>query len=373
MEINVVGDTDSLKALEPRWHELCARTPNHHYFQTFDWLWAWWCCLGSQDGNRLHVIVGVEANRTVLIWPLVVYSGTPWRVLRWMGRDGDYCDVLVETSAAMTHRLEEAWQTIANEDGYDVLVLDQMPPDAMVRLLVEQETGAPVGTVPSAFIRADAWPDWATYYATLRKRLRRDQAMRFRRLAREGTAGFKIVQSDDEIRDLVGLLPQQKRRTLSEKGDPVVGQAGVYEKHVMAVAEAAREPGMLHLSKLTVDGQVMAAHLGILFKGWLIWLVPAYDLDWKRCAPGRLLPENFIEWCFENGVEVFDFLAGPDPYKYDWATDKVVLETYARPRTLWGRVYHQAMYGATRALVRKVFRALPGGLRNRLIERFLTR
>ena len=41
----------------------------------------------------------------------------------------------------------------------------------------------------------------------------------------------------------------------------------------------------------------------------------------RQASPGRILTGYSVQWCFDNGLRQYDFLAGDDDYKRDWATD----------------------------------------------------
>lgn len=374
MKLSIVRDPESLEAMAPQWRDLCGRTSDHYLFQTFDWLWAWWTCQGSGKPNRLHVIHGEEDGRTVLIWPLLINSGTPWRMLRWMGEDGDYADVLVEDGGDAVARLKQAWRAIVEGSGYDVVVLDHLAPDARVRPLLEQEVGAQSETFPSPIIACGDWPDWDAYYKTLSKNLRSNQRRRRRKLGEHGEIVFETVDGLEDVQALLVRLQDMKIAWLEHRGEPIQRfQAKEYWEFVDAVVRQTHAAGTLYAARLRAGDTVVAVEAGILYRGRLYSWLSAFDMAWAKHSPGRILLEESLKWSFENGVKTFDFLAGPDAYKFDWAKQEMTLWTYVRPRTIWGRLYCLGVYGPLRGWIKGVFHAMPKGLRNLLVSRFLVR
>lgn len=370
MEINIVRDTDSLEALGPRWRELCQHSAHHHYFQTFGWVWAWWTTVGQDANCRLNIVTVEDSGRLVLVLPLVVQRSAPWRVLTWTGRDGDYGDALIADDEQGMQWLEAAWGAVAKGRGYDVAVLDQVRPDSRIGPFLARHMGAREGTVVSPFLTCRDWPDWDAYSAARKGRFGRDQRRRRRRLEEQGSLRYEVVSDDAEIEELVRWMNATKGAWVKRTNRV---QRAAENEFVAAVVREAQASGTLYLAALKLDGAVIATDLGLIYRGWHYSWLSAFDNELRSFSPGRVILENSLMWSFQNDVAVFDLLSGADKFKFDWATDEVALETYAWPRTAWGWVYCQAMYGATRALVRKLFRALPGGLRNRLIERFLAR
>ena len=112
MELTILRDEESFLAIEPQWRDLSARMSSQYLFQSFNWVKPWWACHGSRKRKRLHIIHGTENGRTVLIWPLLIDSGTPWRMLRWMGADGDCADILVEDGGQAEARIQQAWHPV---------------------------------------------------------------------------------------------------------------------------------------------------------------------------------------------------------------------------------------------------------------------
>lgn len=370
MKIHLVSDTGGLRAIESDWRALCERSTNHHYFQTFGWLWAWWTTSGENDGYRLHVVTIEEEGRLVLICPLVIQPGGPWRKLQWMGQDGDYGDAIVEDGGRAEIWLEAAWQALTRRKGYDVVVLDQVRPDASIRSGLAKRVRVSESTSISPIISCDSWPDWDSYYATRKSKFRSKQRRQRRRLGKEGTLVFEIVDEAEAIDNVVQWVAANKGKWV-EQTDRVMRASE--DLFVEAAVHEAHRAGTLYMAVLRLDGSIIAADLGIRYRDCLYSWLSAFDADWQNYSPGRVVLEDSIKWSFANGVKTFDLLSGADRFKFDWTEQALTLDTLVYPRTVWGWVYCEAMYGRSREPFRRMYQSLPGSLRNWIIRRFLSR
>ena len=67
------------------------------------------------------------------------------------------------------------------------------------------------------------------------------------------------------------------------------------------------------------DGKIIAAQFGIFYGRGIYWLYPAYNLDFSKYSPGRILIWETALFAFRNGYKFFDFTIGTDHYKLQWS------------------------------------------------------
>jgi CelD/BcsL family acetyltransferase involved in cellulose biosynthesis len=87
------------------------------------------------------------------------------------------------------------------------------------------------------------------------------------------------------------------------------------------VAKAFLKRGWLDLAFLCLDGQPIAFHFGFRYRRRYYYYIPAFDPSCAAYAPSTQLLVRLMRKACEEGFEVFDFLIGNEPYKYDWATE----------------------------------------------------
>jgi CelD/BcsL family acetyltransferase involved in cellulose biosynthesis len=56
--------------------------------------------------------------------------------------------------------------------------------------------------------------------------------------------------------------------------------------------------------------------------------MPTFDIHYAAYSPGRVLTYYLLEYCFTQGVEVFDFTIGAEAYKFEWTGDAAQLTSF---------------------------------------------
>jgi CelD/BcsL family acetyltransferase involved in cellulose biosynthesis len=106
------------------------------------------------------------------------------------------------------------------------------------------------------------------------------------------------------------------------------------------------EPGRLgrisDLSALTVDDNLVSAHLGFTLRNRFYYVMPAYDTQYRSLAPGYLLLDHLMRRFRDDGYDVFDLGEGAHAYKAKWATERVPLRAHQQALTLAGTLFLQA-------------------------------
>lgn len=136
-----------------------------------------------------------------------------------------------------------------------------------------------------------------------------------RRLRELGQLEFCCPDHHSDLNELVAVLCRQSAENFGSKH--LLGTqsdwAGFFSKLIAELGPV----GLIEMSTLRLDGRVIASHLGFLFKGRRYYYLPAYDQEFSRFSPSKVLMAKLIERSFhENGV--FCFGSGTYPYKLDW-------------------------------------------------------
>ncbi len=332
----------SVEAAEGIWREAEARGRGYA-FQRYDWHAAWQATIGAAERVDPYIVRVVDAaDATMLLLPLGVYRLQGLRVLRPLGGlVTDYNAPLLEPGFAAQVTPEQVaglWSAILDAlPRIDLVWLRRMPEmvegarNPLVFLSGARHTEdahtARLGPTMAQF-RAEhtlSWPD------TRRRR---------RRLSEQGRLEFVVAASPEKqhamLQSLAPLKSRHWRRAGSRDWFAEPGYLRFYE-----TLTAAPPPDVeVHVSALRVDDVVVAAHWGLVAGGRFYHLVTAYDDQWSRYAPGRLLIEDLVDWCIRRGdIRLFDFTAGAEPYKREWTDHSMPLYEVIAPRSALGTAY----------------------------------
>lgn len=340
----VVRATQNVGALEPVWREF-ERTAVGHVFQTYDFTSAW-CSHVARARGVDPVVATVEAQdgRMLALLPLGVRRRAGTRTVEWLGGEqADYHSGLYSpeflTRLSVDRTAFDAFvkDVIAAIGGADLLHFVQMPAE-------QGKTTNPFllgPTYPNAngAHATRLLPDWETYYAAKRKSgWRRTDRSKERRFAELGEITFDIATDAATTDEILAALFEQKRLGLARIGvDDMFAPHGVREFYRQIAHDRLEGKGYALLSALRCGGAIAATSLGFAYRGTYYYVLHSYDLDtFAEHSPGRQLMYRLMRWCFENGIEIFDFTIGDEGYKDNWCEISLQLVDAAMPLTARG-------------------------------------
>nr|WP_234804038.1 GNAT family N-acetyltransferase [Ensifer adhaerens] len=350
----------SMEPLEAEWHMLDNLSGNslHHAYQ---WCRTW-AETHASDLALLRVTVDGEL---FLILPLEVAQGRLFRTARLIGTGHSNLNTGLfarNASAALTTpaRADALARAIcgALSGLADIVMLDRLPSDwrgdpSPLALLPGVANPNPSFQLP---LLGGIQPTLAQINA---KRRRKKMRISERRLAEMGGYDYVIARTSDEAHALLDTFFRQKATRFQTLGLPDVFQDP--ETQAFFHALAARTDDDLHLMELNAirlrgehDGRIVAV-AGLSRKAdHVICQFGSIDEALAGDAsPGELLFYRMIERLSGEGVRLFDFGVGDQPYKRSWCTIETPLRDIVLPVTLAGRLAslrHHLVVRAKRAI-----------------------
>lgn len=324
LQVRVHTTTEAFEL--PAWPDLLKADPDRHVFATPEWNRVWW--EEFSGGKELLVLEMTRGDETVAVVPLYRKVDEGRRVLRFVGGI-DLTDYLGPVCSPVDRR-EVAGALVSwlrsGDVEWDELDAHNMPvPLGFAEFLVEradtcdfrfaldQEETSAVLPLPA---------DWDTYLAGLDSKERHELKRKRRRLFRDHPdAVFRTATAETLAGDM---------RTFVEMHRGAEGHKGHFMRPEVAtfferMAHAFMPMGWLRLDFLEVGGRAVASTFGFELDGVFYLYNSAYEPDAGRLSPGLMLVSWVVEGCIERGFERFDFLRGPERYKYQLGSQAVPL------------------------------------------------
>jgi CelD/BcsL family acetyltransferase involved in cellulose biosynthesis len=165
-----------------------------------------------------------------------------------------------------------------------------------------------------------------------------------KRLSEIGAVRIEVAADAADAAPMLAAMTRQKSRRWLESGSrdlfAVPEYLAFYRKLTKYRLTGEPSGARVHVSSLSVGGEVIATHWGVVFRDRFYYLMPGYEAgSWARYSAGRLLLEDLVRRCIGEGVRVFDLTVGDETYKRDWADHTLLLYEYLRPGTLRGSVF----------------------------------
>ena len=317
----------------PHWRELLAGDPDRHIFATPEWNRLWWEEFGA--GKDLFILTMRRGEEIVALVPLYRKHDGNYKILRFLGGI-DLTDYLgpicsLEDRDDVAEALTDWLVTTPVE--WDAFDAHNMPvpfgfADHLVEradrhgfdFKLEQEETSAVMPLPR---------DWDTYLESLEAKERRELKRKRRRLIREvPDAGFRSTTEETLERDLKHFVDMH-RGAEGHKGHFMRPEIATFFERV---ARSFMKLGWLRLDFLEIGGRPVASTFGFELDGTFYLYNSAYEPEFARLSPGMVLVSRLVEHAIEKGLDRFDFLRGPERYKYQLGAQAVPLNnvTFAR-------------------------------------------
>lgn len=351
----------SMAALEADWRALEASS-SASLHQGFDWCAAW----AAAHHNPLLLLRGRIGARTVFILPLELVRGRLFRTARFIGsphsnlNTGLFSDDLGPFTPEMLAEMLLAELCAKLERVADIVTLEKMPFDW-------RGHRHPLASLPSVRNQNCSYqlPMTASFTETLSqvnaRRRRKKQRVSEKRLEALGGYEHVVAETPGERQALLERFFEQKATRFKAMGLPNVFADSKTQTFLRSLVAAPKAPThkLLELHAIRLKGESegrIAAIAGMSRKGdHVICQFGSIDNDLaSEASPGELLFYRMIEDGCDDGIRLFDFGIGDQPYKRSWCTVETTLRDIVLPLTLRGRAaaaLHRALVHA-KALIK---------------------
>lgn len=314
MDVEILTAPDSFDALKKPWNDLLVGSAAHTIFGTWQFQETWWRCFGEDRELRLCLVS--EGGRLVGIVPLMgLEDDANARTLQLVGGTDvvDYLDII-----ALRGREAEVLAAALDAVTWDTLDLHAIPEasptrPALAQLAAERGYGftekvedvCPLIHLPAT---------WDDYLATLGKKNRHELRRKIRRLEQEANTRVLVTRDIAALADDVDAFIELHRASEGRKGRFMDVRMTEF---FHALSRVCFMEKWLHLAFLDVNGTLAATTFSFKYNRVLSLYNSAYALSHQRLSPGLLLVAAIIRESIAEKMQVFDFLRGDEPYKYD--------------------------------------------------------
>ncbi|SMF50918.1 Acetyltransferase involved in cellulose biosynthesis, CelD/BcsL family [Xaviernesmea oryzae] len=352
LTIDAAGDP---RSAEGEWRRLENLAINSLH-QGLDWCLAW----TEAHGQELAVVRGVADGRTHLILPLEIVLEKGVRIARFPGdrfnngNTGLFDPDLTAPDAEELQNFAYALRT-ALQDKADLVVLDNIP----LHWRGMRHPLAGLATIENQN-RSFQLPLFADFEATIAQLNAKSRRKKFRSSSRkiEAIGGYEYIvpREHGEKHALLDLFFRQKGARLRLFGLPDVFQPletrDFFHRLLDVPEEGGDTPLILHAIRLRGEHEGhIPAIAGLSRKGDYV-ICQFSSIDETICpeaSPGELLFWLMIERSCREGVSVFDFGIGDQPYKRNWCSRETVQHDILLPLTWKGSIARPLLIGRTRA------------------------
>jgi CelD/BcsL family acetyltransferase involved in cellulose biosynthesis len=327
--VRVFADEDGLLALGDAWRRLEDALPGLTVFQTHRYQSAWarsfaltrrLLILAVYDGEELIGIAPFQVSLVELHrheFRQLSFLGAPWEVDRpgfLFVREPAAC---AEAAARALLQRRRQWDF--------VWFHEQTPADPALDAFCTTLTRAGLlhGRTASSrcpYLRFSG--TWQEFLAGKSQKFRKNLKAAKRKLEAAGRLEYESIRGDAaRLPALLAEFEALERRSWKAQAGVGITQSVEHLRFARRLAAEFGPRGEFVFRCLRLDGRMIAATFGLVFRRRYYSLHIASDDEFAKHSAGTYLEALELEECFAAGLDEYDFLGGFLSNKLRWATD----------------------------------------------------
>ena len=310
------------------WRDLSWQLEGTSFFQSPEWAEAWWEHLADQPDTTIAHWRGPDGTLDAL----AAMSSRSERLHRRLAVPVSFWTNTGSGPGAADHvgalarpeRAAEVSEWISSLDG-SVLLRN-----------VASDGVAPVGanviaTSPCPRLDIPKGDEPIGRSTKFRKRLRRNS-----RILREKGIEFVPVAGPDITPEMLERLMDLHEARSDDRGwsTTFTPERIGFHRRLIATSAPNRGPGMMTAVK---DDEIVGVLYGFWWNGSFSYFQTGWDPSWWELSLGTALVYEMILHARTEGAVLFDFLRGPEEYKYRFGAEDFIDETWLLARGASGK------------------------------------
>ncbi len=288
-------------------------------FQHPIWLHCLYTRLAPEAGaTALVVVVRYRATRALaMVLPLLRIQRGPIRTVEFADlRVSDYL-VPVCSPEVFSRLLDDATacaQIRSLVRPFDLLRMTKLPDGRIpIEKLLAASRRVSMDTNAYATILVAPFEQWRA--SAMDRSYQKELAKKYRQLQKKGSLSFSCCGDSASVLEALDVMRKFRGPRFHAQGDGDLLQRPEYYGFYSDVA--LRGLGsFVRLYAMKMDGEVIAAVLGLCHRGSFLVIMSAFDIaGYKSQSLGALMFEQVARDCIERGDQVLDFTIGDEPYK----------------------------------------------------------
>lgn len=330
MRLVTINNLSEFSGVRDAWNNLLAKTSPVPLPLTHAWLRVWWQAFGAN--SRMWFKCLYENERLVGMAPYMLvktyFRGIPVTVKKLaVNGHSPFSNIVIDPDLSRDDK-SSAYRLLTAVDSFDMVMLPKVATTSAVSgFVLDRECGEnalfsckSALTTPVLNISGD----WAKFYASRTRNLRKSLNNKLNRYAREGDFSIvreSIASSDHPaLEEMVTVSGNSWKRTIGR--DLVTNREG--KDFLYGMADALGESGAVNIWVMRKSGVPVAFEYHIECDGVVYPVRADYDERYKNFSPGSILEYTAIKSLFDSHC-ITQYYTCADDYWYlsNWTTDTV--------------------------------------------------
>lgn len=319
---NKIAIFSNISECQDKWKYLESRC-NVEIFQSYDWIKAWTNNYLDLKKSKIFIVIFYKQDEPFFLIPLYKIKKLFYTELRYMGDPlNDYNQPLIDSRVSISQsEIDEMWKKIFSESKCDLINLNREKNSTsnfryLSRLTKNNGTGS---------YYSDIFSEWNLFYNNKKsKKARYNLKRQEKQLSKIGIIKYSITENEN-IDFFIEKMIEFKSNFYNRNNIKNIFLSTTFKKNFINFYKMLNEKDLLSINCLYLNNEIIAIHIGYIYKKSFYYIFPSYNLNYKEYSPGILLLKYIMKNAFDNKLSKFDFTIGDEEYKLSWSNKNVML------------------------------------------------
>ena len=312
MLLEIISSETRMKSIIPEWSLLASSS-----FISMDpsWLVNWWDCY-KNDCLELHLYAVWESADLKALMPLMMEKrSNKTNVLRFLSNNcSDYLGIVTTSDCNAQDYIDLIASQLTNDSCWDSIILDNLSSqDETICYLAKKltENNFILNIVKHDDIgRMEIVQPWYKFIKTKSANTRHAYS---KLLKNERYFGFRVLFDYDQkvIEQLCSI--HESRWENANYSSTFSDERR--RKFIHRISKDFSNKGELVIFLLLNNETIVSYRYGFIRNDVYYDWNTSFDIRYEQLSCGKILIKRIYEYCFENGIKMYDFMKGLETYK----------------------------------------------------------
>ncbi len=308
-----------------------------YIFQSYHWCQNWIKKIGiNKKKYEIFILVASENDKPIAIFPFVIKKFIFFSILEFIGDDQfDYNSPLIRKN---TSNIESIWSEIKEKiPKHDVKVFKRLPEflgenfNPFLKLFPKRI----IQLSHQLFLKKNS-----ENTNLISKRTKKNVLRSKRKLSELGNLDIFICENSNDYEKTINETLKQKEKKYIETGVRNILHKKIIKNFYTSLFQLNQYNLNVHLSSLNLNGEILATHLGFIYKKTFYYIFPTYkSSQYDKYSPGKVLLYELVQLSTKHEMKIFDLTIGSEDYKKKWSNSSMKIYTCCEYKSLKGFLY----------------------------------
>lgn len=324
LEIERVRDINCLESIRQEWNMLLESSETRTVELSYEWQMTYWKYFN--DHAELFILIVKKANEIVAIAPLkltyIKSLGLQIRRLELIAaEETNYQDFIIGQNG--NDVLECVLEYLLKfQKEWDILSLKHLPETSTsAQFFLHQLGNYPVRKTVQVekcmFLAIAETSGVCLDEVEKKKKSRKNLATQIKKLKRDLGEPHLERSAIDQVKSDLVLLFDLHRKRWDKSETPSMFNDKRYREFYLDATQQLMAKGQIELITLRAGEIPLAQALNFIFRKNVVGQLLAYDINYIKYSPEKVLLDLYVNEIVSNGIEIMDF-GSYNPYKEQW-------------------------------------------------------